>query len=244
MAAATRVALVTGGARRVGRAIVLELARSGCDVAVHYHRSHDDAETLATALADLGCQCELLSDDLADTAAPGRLVDRTVDRFERLDILVNNASVFDPQRIEDFDVAAWERIMRVNLTAPAGLAAAAHRYLRATGRGKIVNLCDIAAERPWPSHIPYCASKAALVSLTRSLARALAPDVQVNGVSPGIAVFPDDYDEATRQKLIAKVPLGRSGTPDDIARTVRFLVDEAHYVTGQIINVDGGRSIR
>ncbi len=244
MTGADRVALVTGGARRVGRAIVLALADAGFDLLVHYHRSHDEAVGVAADVTSRGRRCEVHSADLAEPGAPEHVVRATIDRFGRLDVLVNNASVFRRMRIHEFTLAAWEREMRINLAAPAALAAAAHSYLRATGRGKIVNICDIAADRPWPAHIAYCASKAGLVSLTRSLARGLAPRVQVNGVSPGIAVFPDDYDEATRERLTARVPLGRAGTPEDVARAVRFLVESADYITGQIINVDGGRSIR
>jgi pteridine reductase len=240
---AQRVALVTGGARRVGQAIVRRLADAGCDIALHYHRSHEDAAALQAELQSSGRRCTILAADLADPATPDRLVHDAVDQLGHLDILVNNAAVFGEMRIQDFSRPDWEHEMLVNLTAPAALAAAACPYLQATGRGKIVNICDIAAERPWPRHIAYCTSKAGLVALTRALARGLAPGIQVNGVSPGIAVFPQHYDQDTRQKLIEQVPLGRPGTPQDIAHAVCFLV-EADYITGQIINVDGGRSIR
>jgi pteridine reductase len=131
----------------------------------------------------------------------------------------------------------------VNVFAPALLIECAAEWLRRCGAGKVVNLCDISAERPWPGYSAYCASKAALVNLTRSVARKLAPEVQVNGVSPGIAEFPEDYSTQLRERLIAKVPLKRAGSPQDIAHAVRFLVEHGDYITGQIINVDGGRSI-
>ena len=238
------VALVTGGARRVGRAIALELAGAGCDIALHFRRSQDDARAVVGDVAALGRRAEMIQADLADPDAPRMVVESTVQAFGRLDVLVNNASVFDRMRIDEFDLQAWERTMRVNLAAPAALAACARPWLEASGAGKIVNLCDVSADRPWPSRLAYCASKAGLVSLTRALAKALAPRVQVNGVSPGIAAFPDDCEAAARQRLIDNIPLQRAGNPQDIARTVRFLVWEGDYITGQIINVDGGWSIR
>ncbi|UCG17386.1 MAG: SDR family oxidoreductase [Phycisphaerales bacterium] len=238
------VALVTGGARRVGRAIALELAGAGCDIALHFRRSQDDARATADDVAALGRRAELIQADFADPDAPRKVIESAVGAFGRLDVLVNNASVFDRMRIDEFDLQAWERTMRVNLTSPAALVAYARPWLETSGAGKIVNVCDVSADRPWPSRLAYCASKAGLVSLTRALARALAPAVQVNGVSPGIAAFPDDCDASTRRRLIDNIPLRRAGSPQDIARTVRFLAREGDYITGQIINVDGGWSIR
>jgi pteridine reductase len=237
------VALVTGGARRVGRAIALELAAAGCDIALHCHRSRGQARDLADRIAGSGRRCEIVSGDLHRPETPREIVERTVAALGGLRVLVNNASVFDRMTLDAFSVEDWDRTMRINVTAPAALAAAAREHLLRAG-GKIVNLCDISVDRPWPDHLAYCASKAALVCLTRALARSLAPQVQVNGVSPGIAEFPDDYDEALRQHLVQKVPLKRAGTPEDIARTVRFLVESGEYITGQIVYVDGGRSIR
>jgi pteridine reductase len=134
-------------------------------------------------------------------------------------------------------------MFQVNTLAPAALIAETEAALLASACGNVVNLCDIAADRPWRHHMAYCASKAALVNVTKAAARKLAPRVHVNGVSPGIAAFPDHYDEATRANLIDKVPLGRAGDPDGIARMVRFLVEQGDYITGQIIRVDGGRSL-
>ena len=243
MTLAGSTAIITGAARRVGRAIALDLARAGCDVAVHYHRSRNDAVALRDEITGLGRRCCLVPGDLADIATAGRLIAETVEALGGLDVLVNNAAVFAPMSLADFDPDAWQRTMQVNLTAVAALCHHARPHLAASGAGRIVNLCDIAADRPWVGHLAYCVSKAGLVCLTRALARELAPGVRVNGVSPGIAVFPDDYDQATRDRLIGKVPLGRPGSPEDVAAAVRFLVEQGDYVTGQIINVDGGRSI-
>ena len=243
MELAGTVALVTGAARRVGRSIALELAAAGCDIALHYHRSRDDADSTARRIADLGRRCERIQADLAAPDAPARVIEAAVTAMGRLDVLVNNAAVFERMSLEEFDLDAWDRTMRVNLSAPAALAAHARAHLAARGRGKIVNVCDIAADRPWPSYLAYSASKAGLVALTRALARALAPQVQVNAVSPGIAEFPEDYDPDTRRRLVEQVPLRRAGSPEDVARTVRFLVQDGDYITGQVIHVDGGRSI-
>lgn len=248
-----KVALVTGGAKRVGRAIALELARAGCDLAVHYRSSHIEAEETAATVTGLRCRAVLVQGDLNDATAWPAIVERAVTRLGRLDILVNNASHFEPTvviRAEtgvasdgNFDSAEWDRMLRVNTVAPAALAHYARPHLSAHGSGRIINLCDISADRPWPGYLAYCASKAALLSLTKSLARAFAPTITVNGVSPGIAVFPDEYPAALREKLVARVPLAREGTPEEIARLVRFLVESGDYITGQIISIDGGRSI-
>lgn len=241
-----KVALVTGGARRVGRAIVLELACAGCDVVVHFDRSRDEADTAAGEVRAMGRRAVSVAAALEDAAAWKSIVDCAVGAFGRLDVLVNNASTFvtdASDTLEAFDPDRWERMLRVNLLAPMGLCHHAAPHLAANGAGRIVNLLDIAAERPWSTHLAYVSSKAALAAMTRALAKALAPGVCVNGIAPGIAVFPESYDEELRRALVERVPLKRAGTPEDIARTVRFLVESGDYITGQIVNVDGGRSL-
>ena len=242
------VALVTGGARRVGRAIAIELARAGCDVAVHYRNSGAQAQEVASIIEGLGQSCLLIEADLCDASSWPVMVERTVDGLGRLDILVNNASVFpiDPKNSDDeqvFDQAHWESTLRTNLIAPAALCHLARVHLAAHGRGSVINLCDISSSKPWPAHLAYCSSKAALESLTRGLAKAFAPEIRVNGVAPGIAVFPESYGEALRNKLVDLVPMGRPGTPEEVASLVRFLAESADYITGQIIPIDGGRTI-
>jgi pteridine reductase len=237
-----KVALVTGAARRVGRAIALELGRAGCDLAIHYRTSEADAEQLAGEVEQLGRRVALIDGDLADAAVPQRLVDRAASALGRLDILVNNASEFAKAPLAEADAAVWERMLRVNVVAPGLLARAAAPLMRSAGAGRIVNLVDMLADRPVKAYGPYCASKAALANLTRSLALELAPQITVNAVAPGIAVFPDDYDVALRERLVSRVPLRREGTPEEIAAMVRFLVVEGDYITGQIIHVDGGWS--
>ncbi len=240
------VALVTGGAKRVGRAIVLELARTGCNVAIHYRHSSCEAQGLVAEVTGMGRRAVAVCGDLNDPADWPAIIRQTIDGLERLDVLVNNASAFltgGPDSIEAFSPSRWESMLRTNLVAPMALCHYARPYLEANGAGKIINLCDICADRPWAKHLGYCASKAGLVSLTKGLARSLAPRVQVNGVAPGIAVFPEAYPDELRRKLIGEVPLGRAGSPEEVARLVRFLVEEGDYITGQIIPIDGGRSL-
>lgn len=240
------VALVTGGARRVGRAIVLELARAGCDVAIHYRRSREQAEQLACEAVKRGRRAVTVRGDLHHPADWPEVIDRSVAGLGRLDLLINNASAFlteTPDTVEAFDHSVWERMLRTNLVAPMGLSHHAKHHLAAHGCGKIINLCDISAKRPWRDHLAYCASKAGLEALTRGLSRALAPTIQVNGIAPGIAVFPDSYSGELREKLTRRVPLGRPGTPEEVARVVRFLAEDGDYITGEIIRIDGGRSL-
>lgn len=238
-----KTALITGAARRVGRAMALDLAHQGCNIALHCHQSIHPAESLAEDIRRMSRECHVVQADLADPASWLRIVEDSVRALGSLDILINNASIFGPMSLEAFDLDEWDRTLRINVTAAAGLCHYAADHLARSGCGKIVNLTDIAADRPWSNQLAYCASKAALVNLTKALAKTLAPRVQVNAVSPGIAVFPEDYDEDVKAKLIAKVPLQRPGTPEDIAKIVRFLCADGDYITGQVISVDGGRSI-
>lgn len=239
-----KVALITGAARRVGRAIALELARAGCDIAVHYHRSEDDARSLGEEIRGLGRRVTLVSGDLAHINTPAALVAHTRAELGRLDILINNASTFDKKPFEETDGAFWEQTLRVNLITPALLARAAAEIMRASGGGRIINMADIMADRPAKGYAAYCTSKAAIAGLTRCLAIELAPDITVNAIAPGIAIFPEDYDAATREKLVSRVPLQRAGTPEDVAALVHFLITRGDYITGQVIPLEGGRSIK
>ncbi len=245
-----KVALVTGGARRVGRAIVLAFAQAGCDIGLHFRSSRDDAEHTASDVRKLGRRCVLVEADLLRETTWPQIVEQTVAALGRLDVLINNASMFDSRPPKErkntsagFETGEWDQMFRVNTTAAAGLCHFARPHLEAGGQGRIVNLCDIAAEEPWPSYLSYCCSKAALIALTRGLARAYAPRITVNGVSPGIAIFPDEYPPELRSKLISQVPLQRAGTPEEVASLVRYLVESGDYITGQIIAIDGGRSL-
>ncbi len=237
------VALITGAARRVGRAIALELARSGWDIGVHYRNSEEDAKRTASEIGALGRKAALVQGDLADGAVFDTLIRTTVDQLGGLHALINNASVWTKTTIDDVDPASWQRHLDVNLTAPAMLARAAWPHLKARPPGFVINICDISGERPWADYIAYCVSKGGLLTLTRALARAMAPAVRVNGISPGVVMLPEDVDEQTRQAALRRVPLQHVGAATDVAKLVRYLLEEGTYITGQIINVDGGRSV-
>lgn len=239
----TPVALVTGGARRVGRAIVLELARAGFDIVVHYRTSQTQSEELAAQVRDQGRRAEALAADLNDPLAIRALFAEVDQRFGRIDLLVNSAAVFRRTPFDTLDEAAFDLHVTTNLKAPYLCSLEAGRRMIAAGSGAIVNVTDVAAERPFKSHIPYCVSKAGLAMLTRGLAKALAPSVRVNAVGPGTVLFRDDESDAERRHVVSRIPLGRIGTPEDVARTVRFLAVEAPHTTGQILLVDGGRSL-
>jgi pteridine reductase len=239
------VILITGAARRVGAEIARTLHAAGGRVAIHYRNSATEAEALAAALnAARPDSAAAFRADLLDTAALPALVAAVVARFGRLDALVNNASSFFPTKVGAVNTAAWDDLIGSNLKAPLFLAQAAAPHLAPAG-GCIVNITDIHAERPLKGFPVYCAAKGGLLSLTRALAIELAPDVRVNAVAPGPIEWPDDdvsFPPAARTAIIAHTLLQRVGSPADIARTVKFLVFDAPYITGQVINVDGGRT--
>ena len=240
------VVLVTGGAKRVGRAIVLELAGAGCRVAIHYHRSAQEAAELVAAVSRQGGVATAIGGDLNIPSVWSAIVEQTVSQFGGLDVLVNNASQFEmtgADTLDGFDLDRAERMLRTNLLAPLGLCQQAAVHLARSRSGKIVNLCDIWGDRPLVDHLVYSVSKAGLAALTKGLAKTLAPAVQVNGIAPGIAVFPESYSEQVRRDLRAKVPLQREGSATEVAGLVRYLVESGDYITGQIIAIDGGRSM-
>lgn len=238
------VVLVTGGARRVGAEITRQLHARGARVVVHYRSSADEAEALANALnARRADSVRCVAGDLALADMPERVCDAAVACWDRLDAVVNNASSFYPTAIGEIDALAWDELVGSNLRGPLFLSQAAAPQLRAAG-GAIVNIVDIHAERPLKGYPLYCAAKAGLLGLTRALATELAPEVRVNGVSPGPILWPEDgqFPGAEREHIVADTLLRREGSPADIARTVAFLLFDAPYITGQIIAVDGGRS--
>ncbi len=239
-----KVVLVTGAARRIGAAIARRLHGVGAKVAVHYRGSAKQAEQLAEEFNKGRADSAItLQADLLETEALPDLVAEVVDWGGRLDVLVNNASTFYPTPIGEITELHWYDLVGSNLKAPLFLSQAAAPELKKRG-GVIINLVDIHAQRPLKNHPVYGSAKAGLAMLTRALAKDLAPHVRVNGVSPGAILWPEDgMSDAVKQSIINQVPLERPGNPDDIAGAVLYLVRDAGYVTGQILAVDGGRSI-
>ncbi len=236
-----KTALVTGGARRVGRAISLELAAAGANVVVHCRRSQTEARTTCDAIRAAGAAAAIVSGDLGSAADVERIADEAQAAFGSVEVLINNASTFFPTPIETLTADTWERVLSVNLKGPSLLAFRLGGAMRAGAGGVIVNIADWAALRPYRGYLPYCVSKAGMVALTTGLAKALAPSVRVTCVAPGPVLPPDDYSTAERAHLVQLTPLKRLGTPADVARLVRFLVVEADFATGGVYLVDGGR---
>ena len=239
-----KVILVTGGSRRVGAAICRRLHTAGANIALHYRSSEWEARALQVELNALRPDSvELFPADLLDLASLPLLVENVIKRLGRLDGLVNNASSFYATPLAEVNAAQWHDLLGTNLRAPLLLAQAAAGELRQR-QGCIVNIVDIHAERPMHGHLLYSIAKAGLVALTKGLAQELAPKVRVNAVAPGVIIWPENWqDDEERRKIIAHTLLKREGEPDDIAKTVAFLIQDAPYITGQVIAVDGGRSI-
>jgi NAD(P)-dependent dehydrogenase (short-subunit alcohol dehydrogenase family) len=237
------VALVTGGAIRLGRAIALALAREGCHVAVNHLRSGRAARATARELRALGVEAAPIRADVGDPAEARRLVADTVRRFGRLDILVNNAGIFFRTPLAETTPAQWDRLLGVNLRGPFLCSQAAARVMRRSG-GRIINIADVAGVRAWPAYIPYCVSKAGLLMLTRALALSLAPRIQVNCVAPGVVLLPEGFPERLRRRLRREVPMRRAGDPADVASAVVFFATSPRYITGQVLFVDGGVTAR
>jgi pteridine reductase len=239
-----QVVLITGGARRVGAQIARTLHSAGANVLIHYRSSADAAIALADHFnrvrpdsAAIHC-AHLLS-----TEAPEKLVAATLREFGRLDILINNASSFYATPVGQITPSQWDDLMGTNLKAPLFLSQAAAPSLRAR-RGLIINMIDIHALRPLKAHLVYSTAKAGLAMLTRALARELGPEIRVNGIAPGPVLWPEGaMDDDLKREIVDKTALKRHGTPEDVARTALFLAQDAPYITGQIIAVDGGRSI-
>ena len=240
-----KVVLITGGAKRVGGAIARRLHASGASLMLHYHSAKSEAAELQRTLnAGRANSAATVQANLLNAAELPELVRTTVTRFGRLDVLVNNASSFHATPLGEIKIADWDDLMGTNLKAPLFLSQAAAPHLKAAG-GCIVNIADIHADRPLKRYVVYSVAKAGLVGLTKSLARELGPEVRVNAVAPGPVMWPEDesFDELARQRVISHTLLKRAGEPEDIANAVHYLVVEAPYVTGQVLVVDGGRSV-
>ncbi len=234
----SKVALVTGGAVRIGRAISLGLAESGYDVAVNYHTSASEARVVEGRVRELGQRCLVAGGDVSRAEDVTRIAEQVRESFGRLDLLVNNASIIQMGELLEVDEAEWDRVMEVNLKAPFLMVKAVAPLLTEAG-GSVVNLVDLGAFRPWVGHAHHSVSKAGLLHLTRVMARALAPRVRVNAIAPGAVLLPEDYDEDERERSRRRSVLGTLGSPEDVVRTVLFL-ERSPFITGEVVVVDGG----
>jgi pteridine reductase len=225
------------------RALSLALARAGAQVVVNYNASAADADTTVAAIRRGGGEALAVQADVARRADVAALVAAARDAFGRLDIVVNSASLFESCAFEEIEEEAWDRVLAVNLKGPFLLSQAATPLLRADGGGAIVNVLDLSAFQAWPSYVHHGVSKAGLASLTRSLARALAPAIRVNAIAPGTVLPPEDTPAEQTERDRQRIPLGRIGSPDDVAAALLFLV-QSDFVTGETVVVDGGRMLR
>jgi len=238
-----RTALVTGGAVRVGRAIALGLADRGAHVAVTYRSSEGPARETVAALQARGVRALAVRCDQRYPAQIRAAVEEIEAQLAPIDVLVNSASIFERTPFAEATLEDWDSHLEVNLRGPWLFAQAVGPGMQARGEGAIVNMVDIAAERPFAGYLPYSVSKAGLVALTKGLARVLAPQVRVNGIAPGAVLWPEDYPDDQKAAYLEKTPLRRAGTPEDAAAAVLFLIEGSDFVTGVILPLDGGRSL-
>lgn len=238
----SKVALVTGGAVRLGKALALALAKEGVRVAIHYGRSKSSAEETVTEIKALGSDAIAIQADLHQTGRETDLIDRAAARFGQVDILVNSAAIFEPGDLADTTEALWNEHFSINLKAPFFLSQAFAAHVGTDRPGHIINIADWRGVRPGPHHLAYTLTKSAIITMTQSLALALAPNIQVNAIAPGAILPPPGQDRDYLERLTEKIPLRRTGTPDDVSRTLIFLLS-SDFITGELIFVTGGEHL-
>ncbi len=239
-----RKAVITGGARNMGRIISLELARLGADVAVGYHTSFREAEATVKEIQTFGVKAISLKVDIRKTSEAENFIESAARGLGAIDFLVNNAGFFQSADIDKTDRKMWFDALATNLTGPFFCSQAAARHMKAQGGGKIVNIASLGGMRPWPRSVAYCSSKAGLIMLTRCLAVALAPEIQVNAIAPGMITLPDNYSDDIRERIVKRIPLKKTGKFEDIAKAVSYLFTASDFITGEVIAVDGGQNLR
>jgi len=240
---AGQVALVTGAGRRIGREIALTLGRAGAAVVVNYHASRKEAQDTVEEIKAGGVRAVALRADVSRTGQVRGMFESVEKRFGRLDILVNNAGIFFPAGWDRLTEEQWDRILGVNLKGPFFCAQAAARIMRRRKRGRIINISSLGGLQAWPDYAHYCSSKAGLIMLTRCLAKALAPGIQVNSIAPGTILFPGEKPTGAIKHVIESTPLKKAGCAADIASMVLYLASQGDFITGQIFVIDGGKSI-
>ncbi len=243
MQASGKIALVTGAARRVGKAIALALAQRGAHVAISYNRSADEARQAVQEIEARGVRSLAVRGDIRRSGEVNAMVAQVIEHFGRIDILVNNASNYYKTPFQDLTEEQWDDLVDTNLKGTFLVAKRVGDEMLKAGSGKIINLADWAGFRPYKDYIPYCVAKAGVIALTKALAKTLAPNIQVNAVAPGPVLLPEEFDDRVREAVVRATPLQRIGSPDDIAQTVVFLIEGSDFITGATIVVDGGRLI-
>ncbi|GAB4381311.1 MAG: 3-oxoacyl-[acyl-carrier-protein] reductase [Calditrichia bacterium] len=238
-----KVALVTGSSHRVGKTIALTLATSGARVAVHYHSQKEPAEKTLQEIRVLGGEAILLKGDISQRADWIAMRDTLLETWGKIDILVNNAAIFYKTPVFDITDQDWQNFLDINLKGTFLGCQIIGKTMVEAKSGKIINIADVSAEKVWAEYIPYCISKAGVIALTKGMAKALAPHVVVNAISPGTVLFAESYVPEEEEALIRRTPLKRIGSPQDIANAVVFLIEGSDFITGAVLNVDGGRSL-
>jgi NAD(P)-dependent dehydrogenase (short-subunit alcohol dehydrogenase family) len=237
-----KVALITGSSKRLGRATAIELAKRGARIAIHYRSNEAEAVDTLRLVREAGTDGEIFQAELTKSAEVQAMADKVAERFQRLDILINNASLFLRAALDNTTPEQWDEQMDANAKAPFLLAQYAAKLMKAGGAGKIINLADVAGEVIWPGYFAYSVSKAALIAINRGLAKTLAPEVQVNAIAPGPVLFPSYYTEEQKRIAIERTLLKRAGNPQDVVNAVIFLI-ENDYITGELLHIDGGRHL-
>ena len=237
-----KVALVTGAGVRIGQAVAVKLGQLGMRLVIHYHHSEEGAKQTIQRLPGKKSRHLVLQADLKDVSAIKELVHKAEKQAGPVSVLVNNAAEFFPTPLFSVAEEEWDHLLALNLKAPFFLSQAVGEVMKSCGEGKIINMVDVSTDRPWKSFLPYCASKAALISLTKGLARALSPEVQVNGIAPGTVLPPPEHNEMDLTASVENSLLKRIGKEEDIVQAVEYLL-QSDFVTGTILPVDGGRSI-
>lgn len=238
-----QVALVTGAGRRIGREIALTLGRAGASVVVNYNQSGNRAQAVVREIRALGTQAIALRADVSSAAQVRRMFRAVEKQFGRLDLLVNNAGIFFPARWDQLTESQWDQVLGVNLKGPFFCAQEAGRIMKRQKRGTIINISSLGGLQAWPDYMHYCSSKAGLIMLTRCLAKALAPDIRVNTIAPGTIMMPGEKRTMLLDRVVRSTPLRKAGRPEDIANMVVHLASHGEFITGQVLAVDGGKSI-
>ncbi|MEJ2634109.1 MAG: SDR family oxidoreductase [Calditrichia bacterium] len=238
-----KTVLITGSSQRVGKVIAITLARAGARIVIHYHTQEKEAVQTAKEIRSFGKDVLIVKGDISKKNDWMAMRNNVLEKWGRIDVLVNNAAIFYRTPLFDISEKDWNHFLDVNLKGTFWGCQVIGEFMTKNKSGKIINIADVSADHVWAGYIPYCTSKAGVVALTRGLAKALAPHVTINAVAPGTVLLAEEYDEEEENYLIERTPLKRIGSPEDIANAVRFLIEGSDFITGTVINVDGGRSI-